>query len=94
VLVPSVGRRLDPGFREDELVCEEAAAHVAHCCRLEPANVATCDYYVDCNGEEHHPSIGPERADCLRLLPCRALVERGLCAEWTDARAGDTLPCE
>jgi hypothetical protein len=93
VLVPSVGRWADPGFRQDELVCEEAVAHVAHCCGWSGVN-ETCTYWEDCDGEAHHPSIGPEQADCLRLQSCRSLVEHGICAAGLDP-LGEGMPrCE
>jgi hypothetical protein len=69
-------------LREDEQVCEEALAHLVHCCPdLDPMQVR-CDYEPGgCGGGGHMPDIDEDESQCLRAHSCTDLNASGTCAE-------------
>jgi hypothetical protein len=65
-------------FREDELTCEEAAAHLENCCPDFDATLLRCDYNAGC-GSTEHPSIPIEEATCIRERSCARLIAARVC---------------
>lgn len=62
----------------DELLCEEAAAHVQECCPgVEIARI-NCDYDTgSCVGTTHEPDLRGDVAKCLRDTACGELTKVG-----------------
>jgi hypothetical protein len=67
------------GFREDELVCEEALARLEDCCGSEQLARVSCTYHMGCMHSSTYPLIGPEESECIREATCQDLCARGVC---------------
>jgi hypothetical protein len=65
------------GFREDEVECEQAAAHLAKCCPGFDAAQLSCAYSNDCG--VHYPALTVEDSKCIQSTPCDRLVATGVC---------------
>ncbi len=60
----------------DELLCEEAAAHVHECCPGVQIARINCDYDQSC-GTTHEPDLRGDVAKCLRDTGCGELTKPG-----------------
>ena len=68
------------GIREDELRCEEAAAHLADCCPGFKPSILDCSYVPGDGCVQHHdPDIHVEEARCMDGLDCAAIDKNDLC---------------
>jgi hypothetical protein len=92
-LTLGVGQRA--GFREDELECEEAAAHLSACCNA--ALDLSCTF-VDDSCDSIYPDLSPSESRCIRDLSCSEIRARGLCSEqfsdYVNRDAGTPPVCE
>lgn len=77
--------RCGEGFRQDELACERASAHLADCCP-QAAPVDGLCRYVEASGcdageftDEVLPVFDVEQAKCLDQMSCGELVASGTC---------------
>lgn len=66
-------------IRPDEIECEEAAAHLSHCCPAVDARGWNCEYQTTC-GETLRPSFSIKTSKCIRKETCEVLVASGTCA--------------
>ncbi len=66
-------------IRPDEIECEEAVAHLSHCCPTVDARGWNCEYQTTC-GETLRPSFSIKTAQCIRKDSCVDLVASGTCA--------------
>ncbi len=67
------------GFREDELQCEEAAAHLQDCCPGLDVSQLDCFYHEGCAGESTGPVLSSDAARCIRKLDCEGVRRHGWC---------------
>ncbi len=76
------------GFREDEVVCEEAVALLKNCCSsFQPIAIAChherSDQPVGClsylEPRDQDPDIDEATSTCLRAMGCEDLVAQGVC---------------
>jgi hypothetical protein len=82
------------GFREDEVECEQAIAHVAECCPDFHAGEVDCTYtdHIDCNDNvtgTEYPALSIDDSHCLQKKRCDELVTSGDCTRAQAARARD-----
>lgn len=91
-LTLGVGQRA--GFREDEVECEEAAAHLSSCCNA--AVDLSCNFTDACSST--YPDLSPSESRCIRDLSCSEIRARGLCSEefsdYSNRGAGTPPVCE
>lgn len=66
-------------FREDEIECEHAMAHLADCCPDLPIGRKVCDYSDDCGGLIL-PVLSIEQSECIQDQECFEIEQSGLCA--------------
>jgi hypothetical protein len=66
-------------LRQDELDCEEAVAHLQHCCPGLALNQVSCRYERGCMSEDTNPEISIAESRCVRALDCAALNSTGVC---------------
>jgi hypothetical protein len=66
------------GIREDELLCEEAAAHLASCCPGFDAGALGCTYSTGC-GTTTYPALGIDQSKCINRENCGQLVSTSVC---------------
>ncbi len=78
-LVVGFGTSRGFGLREDELECEEAAAHLQDCCRNLDVGQLECEYEEGCGGEPARPVLSPDAVRCIRKLDCDGVRSRGWC---------------
>lgn len=80
LLAATVGLLVSRGaaLREDELQCEEAAAHLEDCCPALDVGQIDCVYHEGC-GSPSRPVLSPEAARCIRYLECDSLRRSGWC---------------
>jgi hypothetical protein len=83
--------QLHGGFRESELQCEEAVAHLADCC--EKTLGIDCTHH-DEGCDQVPPELSVEDSRCIRDLDCDEIRERGLCSPAHYADAGAEAKCE
>jgi hypothetical protein len=80
----------DDNFREDVLMCEEAAAHLSSCCPGITYPDLKCRHRVfheedhgcttsTVRHEETHPAIPLAESRCIRAMSCRELVDNDVC---------------
>jgi hypothetical protein len=67
-----------PGFREDEISCEEAVAHLDDCCPGFDETRLNCTYDTDCAGAK--PDLEVTESRCIREASCDEIRARNLCA--------------
>ena len=72
------------GFREDEVVCEEAVAHIADCCpdfdpQAGPEGARVSCEYDESACDARLPDLSADESACIRELSCAELKERGIC---------------
>ena len=79
---------LAQGFREDEVQCEEMAAHLAECCDNVDANAIDCEYFEGCMSESY-PSVTVDESRCIREKSCEQVREQGICERVLARQAGD-----
>ena len=75
--VASMGATLD-GFREDEIMCEEAVARLVKCCSDFDPHAVTCSYSSGC-GTTQYPAIDMQTSTCIREQSCEDLIGGGVC---------------
>jgi hypothetical protein len=69
---------LAQAFREDEVQCEEMAAHLADCCdNFDPQSI-DCEYFEGCMSDSY-PSITVDESRCIREKSCKQVREQGIC---------------
>ena len=74
------------GIREDELLCEEAAAHLANCCPGFTVSSLACSYNSGC-GTTTYPALSVEASQCINGESCAALVAGNVCQRAQQAHA-------
>jgi hypothetical protein len=67
-----------PGFRRDEVECEEAALKIGECCDGLSVSQVNCDYSDGC-GDPVYPDISPAESLCIRDAACSDLERNGVC---------------
>jgi hypothetical protein len=66
------------GFRQDELECEEALAHLDDCCEdFDPAAV-DCNHVDGCDTDTF-PTISVDESQCIRDKSCESIRRDGIC---------------
>jgi hypothetical protein len=71
-----------PGIRQDELACEDAVAHLQHCCPGFTGSNIACTYTPGC-GPSEYPELGVDQSSCLRNESCDQLRSSGVCERAT-----------
>jgi len=66
------------GIRDDELHCEEAAAHLRDCCPSFDVHSIDC-YYAQTGCGTIYPVITISESRCITSESCSALVQSGVC---------------
>jgi hypothetical protein len=74
------------GIREDELLCEEAAAHLSHCCPGFDVTALGCSYNSGC-GTTTYPTLSVSASQCINGESCAELVAGNVCARAQQAHA-------
>jgi hypothetical protein len=74
------------GIREDELLCEEAAAHLADCCPGFAVSSLSCSYNSGC-GSTTYPALSVQQSQCINGESCAALVADNVCQRAQQAHA-------
>ncbi|MCA9596679.1 MAG: hypothetical protein KC776_25355 [Myxococcales bacterium] len=64
------------GFRESELQCEEAYAHLEDCCGALHGAIS-CTYEEGCAGQT--PALDVVQSKCIRKLSCSEIEALGMC---------------
>ena len=85
----------DAAFPEDELQCEEAAAHLQSCCAQGPS--LFCRFEKEGGCDYAQPDLSPAESRCIRALSCAEIRDRMLCTrEYNDytTRSGEPPVCE
>jgi hypothetical protein len=72
-------------LRQDEIQCEEAAAHLKNCCPSFNASRVNCKYVEGCDGSTHPPLLSVETSQCIRATSCDSVVANNMCAHPEDA---------
>lgn len=73
------------GMREDELLCEEAAARLVDCCPDFDPSALECVYSSGC-GSTQYPAIPVAESECILERSCSELAARGICARAQNAK--------
>jgi hypothetical protein len=66
------------GIREDELLCEEAAAHLTNCCPGFNVSALSCSYNSGC-GSTTYPALSIRASQCINGESCATLVASDVC---------------
>jgi hypothetical protein len=74
------------GIREDELLCEEAAAHLNTCCPGFEVTSLACTYQSGC-GSTTYPALSVAASQCIDGESCATLVASGVCQRAQQAQA-------
>jgi len=74
------------GMREDEVLCEEAAAHLVHCCPGFDLSSLRCSYTSGC-GSTTYPALSVPASQCINGESCDELVATGVCPRAQQAQA-------
>lgn len=74
------------GIREDELLCEEAAAHLASCCPGFDVSSLSCSYNSGC-GSTTYPALSIPGSQCINGESCATLVATDVCQRAQQAKA-------
>lgn len=74
-------------IRPDEVECEEAVAHLTHCCPDVDPRGFNCEYQTTC-GDTLRPSFSIKTAQCIRNDTCEELAASGTCGR---AKKGNFL---
>lgn len=74
------------GIREDELLCEEAAAHLSDCCPGFAVSSLSCSYNSGC-GSTTYPALSVAASQCINGESCAALVAGDVCQRAQQAKA-------
>ena len=72
------------GFRQDEVLCEEAIATLAKCCPSFAASSASCSYTESCDGATY-PTLTEAESNCVLAASCSDLVAKGVCVRAANA---------
>ena len=67
-------------FREDEIECEHAMAHLADCCPDLEVGADVCDYSSGC-GDAAYPVLSVEQSECIQDRRCLEIEQSDLCAK-------------
>ncbi|MBI4699570.1 MAG: hypothetical protein HY744_00140 [Deltaproteobacteria bacterium] len=71
------------GLREDELECEQAAAHLLRCCPTLHPGALACQYETGC-GPTVETTFSVPESQCIQSLSCEQIDERRLCERVAD----------
>jgi hypothetical protein len=74
------------GIREDEVLCEEAAAHLSSCCPGFDATSLACTYNSGC-GTTTYPALSIKASQCINGESCARLVGSDVCSRAQQAHA-------
>jgi hypothetical protein len=74
------------GLREDELLCEEAAAHLQSCCPGFDVTSLSCSYTSGC-GSTTYPALSIAASQCINGESCAALVSGNVCQRAQQAKS-------
>ncbi|MBL8612803.1 MAG: hypothetical protein JNL38_36010 [Myxococcales bacterium] len=73
-----VGLYACAALRSDELLCEEAAAHLVECCPGIQVERLNCDHDEGgCGTQQHQPDLRGDVAICLRDTACAQMTRPG-----------------
>jgi hypothetical protein len=64
-------------IREDELECEQTAAHLEACCLAPTLDSSDCVHSSGC--DTSYPLLSIRESQCLQDLSCEEITERNLC---------------
>lgn len=78
---------LAQGFREDEVQCEEMAAHLAECCDIDVQTI-DCEYYDGCLSDSY-PSVTVEESRCIREKSCAQMRDQRICERVLARQSGE-----
>jgi hypothetical protein len=83
------------GIREDELLCEEAMAHIGQCCPGLDVGAVDCTYTSGC--QTTYPALTVTQSQCIDGTSCPDLVSSDMCpnaqaAQDSDASSGTGEP--
>jgi hypothetical protein len=83
------------GIREDELLCEEAMAHIGQCCPGLDVAAVDCTYTSGCSTT--YPALTVPQSQCIDGMSCADLVSSDMCpnaqaAQDSDASSGSGEP--
>jgi hypothetical protein len=79
---------LAQGFRQDEVQCEEMAAHLAECCDDFDPKVVSCEYVDGCTSDSY-PSVSVDESQCIREKSCEQVRAQNICERVLARQAGD-----
>jgi len=84
-------RQVASAFEREELLCEEAATHLARCCPGMHPDRLSCTF-VDEGCSEDGRGIDPDLSEsegrCWRALSCDEIRGRGVCTTLADPEGG------
>ncbi|HVU01664.1 MAG TPA: hypothetical protein VHE30_07930 [Polyangiaceae bacterium] len=69
-------------MRQDEVECEEAAAHLAGCCQNFDLRKLDCHYTSACG--ETFPDLSPSESECILDKSCSQLAAQDICKRVQD----------
>ncbi|MBI4705754.1 MAG: hypothetical protein HY744_32070 [Deltaproteobacteria bacterium] len=70
----------DASVREDELECEQAAAHWLDCCGDSRPWVVSCTFHESYCGADVFPELSAEQSRCIQDMSCAEIQRNELCA--------------
>jgi hypothetical protein len=73
------------GIREDEVLCEEAAAHLSSCCPGFDVSSLGCTYNSGC-GTTTYPARSVKASQCINGETCPQLVSSDVCSRAQQAK--------
>jgi hypothetical protein len=77
-----------PSFREDEVQCEEAVAHLEECCDNLDATSISCEYAEGCETNTY-PTLKPDESECVRAKSCSEIRSQGICERVLERQTAD-----
>jgi hypothetical protein len=72
-------------FREDEVRCEDALAHLVQCCPGFDPHPVSCVFSSGCGTQ--YPALRVDESTCIESSSCDTLKMRGVCDRAQQARA-------
>lgn len=78
------------GIREDELLCEEAMAHIGQCCPGLDVAAVDCTYTSGCGTT--YPALTVTQSQCIDGMSCAALVSSDMCPNAQASQDSDGSP--
>jgi hypothetical protein len=67
------------GLGEEEVECQEAVAHLMHCCPGLTVQPNACDYSGEACSGGTVPAFSATTSRCIRAKSCAQLADDGLC---------------